>query len=921
MRFFFETAACAFEFCVGRDVPGARHWLARGARWRPGLAALLTLMVLGGGRPVEAAPNPFLKANGLNICNNYGQGDVVPLRGVNLGGWLVMEGWMCPMDSSGLADNYSVIQTLDARFGVATEQSLIKTYQNAWITTNDLDNIKALGMNYIRLPFWWGNVQTLDGNWRPDAFAQMDWLVTNAWQRGIYTLIDCHGIPGGQSLSQSTAYANQNQYWTNTACQVQTILIWSNVAAHFSGNPAVLGYDLINEPVGAPTQTALWSAYNSLYQTVRAVDPDHIIVIEGCWNGTGTNGQQLNWQWDVLPPPTQYGWTNVVYSMHAYPGGSDTPANELNKQVSDFNSHQSWNVPDLIGEFNWEDNTASDWQSGVQQFDQNNMSWSHWSYKTSVGGVPNSWGIYDPTGPKPPEPDIQNDSAGSISNDWAQSTTSAAFGVTPFLQQYLGAPLAVADFYTNSGTLTVNTNLGVLANDQDINLGLPGISLSAALVSGPANGNLTFNNNGAFTYVPNGGFTGTDTFRYRVFDGYATSANIATVSIQIVGQATQLIWTKQPGLATNGVPFGQQPVLQTADASGDPSTNGLPASLMVTVAQSAGNGPLLGFTNFDIGTTGSNGVVGFANLQINSAGAGDQLTASVALTTPTNLLTNGNFNSPDSINAPDGWTTWTYGAGYANHELLTSRVLIDENDGTVHPNNTGIYDGSYQMTLGAANTTDGAGVYQIVPATAGLNYSLSVDAGAQGWWLPTGQIRLFFLNASDDQLDETVVGTTDSLHNDSNGGRGDLYDIGVPYQNWNLNAVAPPDTTQAKVEFAGYGGGSCWFDNAELIKSNSTLALTPATTLPFTVYSSAPVNQTNFVAGIKENSNGTFTLDFAGTTGASYFVQMATNLTPPVNWLALAGSTNAVTNLSGMWFCIVTNSGSQRFYRSVTVGP
>ena len=55
-----------------------------------------------------------------------------------------------------IGDNYSVIQTLDNRFGVATEQSLIKTYQNNWITTNDLDNIKALGMNYIRLPFWWG---------------------------------------------------------------------------------------------------------------------------------------------------------------------------------------------------------------------------------------------------------------------------------------------------------------------------------------------------------------------------------------------------------------------------------------------------------------------------------------------------------------------------------------------------------------------------------------------------------------------------------------------------------------------------------------------------------------------------------------------------------------------------------------------
>src|SRR5882757_6619760 len=95
------------------------------------------------------------------------------------------------------------------------------------------------------------------------------------------------------------------------------------------------------------------------------------------------------------------------------------------------------------------------------------------------------------------------------------------------------------------------------------------------------------------------------------------------------GPATQLIWSTQPGLATNGVPFGQQPLLQTADALGNPSTSGLPSSLIVTVAQSAGPGQLLGTTNFNIGTSGSNGVVHFANLQINSAGINNQLMASV----------------------------------------------------------------------------------------------------------------------------------------------------------------------------------------------------------------------------------------------------------------------------------------------------
>ena len=76
--------------------------------------------------------------------------------------------------------------------------------------------------------------------------------------------------------------------------------------------------------------------------------------------------------------------------------------------------------------------------------------------------------------------------------------------------------------------------------------------------------------------------------------------------------------------------------------------------------------------------------------------------------------------------------------------------------------------------------------------------------------LPTAEIRLFFLDPSDTILDRNVVRTTDSIHVP------DRYDVGVPYQRWQLDATAPVGSTQAMVEFAGYRGGSSWFDNASL---------------------------------------------------------------------------------------------------------
>lgn len=476
-----------------------------------------------------------MAANGIYIRDGHGTGDVVTLRGVNLGGWLTMEAWMVPMDSSGLPDNYSVIQTLDNRagFGVAREQALITTFQENWITTTDLDNIRAMGMNLIRLPVWWGNFQTLSGTWRTDAFSKIDWLVTNAWQRGIYTIIDLHGVPGGQSMDQSTGRANQNQYWTNLTDQSQTVLIWTNIATHFNGYPGVAGYDLINEPNGAPSSSAVWNAYNSLYQAIRAVDPDHMIFMEGTWGA---------WNWSMLPPPSTFGWSNVVYEMHEYQWGSvNNPSGVMagvDNQVSDFKNHQSWNVPAYIGEFNGfrpGSNPTSVWQYAVRQFNTNNMSWSTWTYKAIHGTVPDGWGVYDPVGTWPPTPNIQSDSRTTISNDWSRWTTSSAFAINPMLRTALGGPLAIPDSYnaTSGVALAVNSNAGVLANDQDINLGQPGIQLTAVWVDGPSHGQLTLNANGSFTYTAAAGFSGTDTFRYRVFDGYVNSVNIAMVTIQV----------------------------------------------------------------------------------------------------------------------------------------------------------------------------------------------------------------------------------------------------------------------------------------------------------------------------------------------------------------------------------------------------
>ena len=363
----------------------------------------------------------MLHASGLNVVN--ANGAIVPLRGVNLGGWFIMEKWMCPLTSDSEPDTYTVMQTLDNRFGVSTEESLISYYQQHWITTTDLDNIQSLGFNVIRVPVWYGQFYYLNNisnsGWRPDAFTELDWVVSNAAQRGIYTIIDMHGVVGGQSTSDDTGFAGQNQYWSNSNDQGNTAWMWWQIASHYNGNANVAGYDLINEPTGAPNTSAVWTAYNSLYNSVRSADANHMIIMEGTFG---------NWNWSMLPAPSQYGWTNVMYQMHSYCWNCSASQIQASADavVSDFQNHSYYNVPGYVGEFNDFATGSSVWQYSVNDFNHVGLSWSPWAYKATHGLVPDSWGFYDPSY-WPTTPNISSDSSTTIQNDWGEWATTVSF--------------------------------------------------------------------------------------------------------------------------------------------------------------------------------------------------------------------------------------------------------------------------------------------------------------------------------------------------------------------------------------------------------------------------------------------------------------------------------------------------------------
>jgi VCBS repeat-containing protein len=109
--------------------------------------------------------------------------------------------------------------------------------------------------------------------------------------------------------------------------------------------------------------------------------------------------------------------------------------------------------------------------------------------------------------------------------------TSTPATVTINIQPANDPPVASDNDYSVEEDTTLNVDVpqfGLLNNDTDIDID----TLTAALVANAANGSVSINLNGTFTYVPNQDFSGTDTFTYTANDA-SLASNIATVTINV----------------------------------------------------------------------------------------------------------------------------------------------------------------------------------------------------------------------------------------------------------------------------------------------------------------------------------------------------------------------------------------------------
>ena len=312
-----------------------------------------------------------LKAEGKKIIDQ--NGNEVLLRGMGLGGWMLMEGYM--MQSSDVADTqHEFRQRLEDLMGVDNTNVFFDKWLENHVTKADIDSLSSWGFNSVRLPMHY-NLFTLpieeesvegENTWLTKGFTIIDELLQWCEENEVYLILDLHAAPGGQGANAAISDYNSDlpSLWESDLNKNKTIALWKKLAERYKDEEWIGGYDLLNEVNWEMENDneELLNLYKDITTEIRAVDNNHIIFIEG--NGFANDFNGLTPPWD----------DNMVYSFHKY--WSENTAESI-QWVLDIREEN--NVPLWMGEAG--ENSNVWFTDAIELFETNDIGWSWWPMK------------------------------------------------------------------------------------------------------------------------------------------------------------------------------------------------------------------------------------------------------------------------------------------------------------------------------------------------------------------------------------------------------------------------------------------------------------------------------------------------------------------------------------------------------------
>ncbi len=289
-------------------------------------------------------------------------GKTLLLRATNLGNWMVPEGYMWLFE--GGPQSPSEIRALVLELlGPEASAAFWQKYRENYITREDIALLHRAGFNAIRVPLHYSLFESDDA----EGFKLLDRLIHWSLAEGLFVILDLHAAPGGQTGANIDDSAGYPWLYQSPQEQDHLVAIWRRLATHYRDEPAVLGYDLLNEPIPhfpklAPLNPLLEPVYKKVAGEIRKVDAHHILFLGGA-------------QWDsnfsIFGKPFD---ANVAYTFHKY---WTAPDESVIRQYIDF--RERYDVPIWMGESG--ENT-DDWIAQfVKTLEKNNIGWAFWPYK------------------------------------------------------------------------------------------------------------------------------------------------------------------------------------------------------------------------------------------------------------------------------------------------------------------------------------------------------------------------------------------------------------------------------------------------------------------------------------------------------------------------------------------------------------
>lgn len=308
-----------------------------------------------------------------------------PLRGVNLGGWLVLERWMTPSVFAGTAakNEFELAQTIG---GVQK----IKQHQRSFISEADFRYIKQAGIDAIRLPvgFW-----VLEGYYAyASAKNRLDWAFAMAKKYDLQVLLCLHAAPGPQNSNDHSGSGRPGKtQWYTQINRHMTRQVLLEFAARYGRHSHLWGIEVMNEP----EVDGFYHAAQMLWwvrRTTRALQrnlPERVrIIASDCyqpawWSGKiGASTLDIH-HYQCFSPNDIH---KTSYAEHR----------ETLKLSAARYARYRQQQPIVIGEWSatLPKNVRTNQAAGVFLADQLQMilpladAWFFWSYKTEHGG---SW--------------------------------------------------------------------------------------------------------------------------------------------------------------------------------------------------------------------------------------------------------------------------------------------------------------------------------------------------------------------------------------------------------------------------------------------------------------------------------------------------------------------------------------------------